>query len=281
MGPAPGSNALRGEGVQKHQTPQTKKTEPPDILAAIKEQPPAPKYAPDCQADKDGGKDNCFLQWRAAAAAEAQARYTYDQAWYAWVGAILIFVTLLLTAAATWAATISASAATRALTDLERPHVFVEVKTAGLSINLGMGGYSMAGGRFDYECVNHGRTPAALAEILPRIVVLPAGNFPTPVDPTVDRGSTCADWRELPTGTVATERKAYPEGDTAMKTYPPSLLGAGAARSFRIYFIGYVRYADMIVGKRYVNGFCFLYDHVGDRFVRRGDNQRYNYTRKE
>ena len=153
--------------------------------------------------------------------------------------------------------------------------MFVEVPEAGLDVQLGDGSYRFSGGSFRYQCVNYGRTPAVLVELSQDIQVLDAGKFPTPIDPTVTRG------RELPTGCVATKDNPFSEGDTAMKTYPYKLLDFGASRKYTIFFIGFVCYRDMIVGTTYVNGFCFVYDHIGMRFVRRGDNQQYNYTRKE
>jgi hypothetical protein len=47
----------------------------------------------------------------------------------------------------------------------------------------------------------------------------------------------------------------------------------------RLYFIGYVQYAD-IFDNIFTVGFCLLYDPVRCRWATRGDD-RYNYRRKE
>jgi hypothetical protein len=275
MGPAPGQR----QAAQESQRTKPKNPYAPDVLGAIKDQPPAPKYTPDCE--KGDKRDDCFLQWRATTAAEAQARYTKDHAWYAWFGSLLIFATLLATAGATVAAAVSAKASCRAakaaekaITELERPQVFVEVSSPGLEVNLSDGRFELAGHRFEHKCVNYGRTTALLIEYLPKILILEAGAFPAPVGPKTERG------RELPVGCVAAEGNPYTEGDTSMKTFDLKLLEAGASRKYRVYFVGYIRYAD-IFGARYINGFCSVYDPIGGRFVRRGNNQNYNYSRKE
>jgi hypothetical protein len=210
----------------------------------------------------------CIIQLRAAVAAENQARYAL------WGFGALI-ATLVLSTFATFAAASSARSARRVLSDLERPHVFVEVPDAGLSPPGSDGGYRFAGGRFEYRCINYGRTAAELTEVLSEIRVEVKGAFPRPIDPDVTRG------RSLPTGCVATRDAPYPEGDTAMKTYPAKLLDRGAWQKYSIFFIGYVRYRDMIFGATYINVFCFVYDPIGDKFVRRGNNESYNYTRRD
>lgn len=276
MGPAPGQR----KSYEERPGSDTEKTRSPDILRSIKDQPPAPKYTPDCTDTTK--KDECFLQWRAAVAAEAQARYAYDQVQYAWYGSILLFLTLIATAGATIAAAISAKAASRsakaserALTGLERPHVFVEIVSAGLQIEPWRGSYSLAGGRFEYQCVNLGRSIAALTEYLPKVLVLKDGEFPSPVDPHKEVG------RFLPVGCVAAQGTPYVEGDTAMKTYDWKVLDDGSLHKYKIFFVGYVRYSDMVEGTKHIHGFCYVYDAIGAQFVRRGNNVQYNYTRVE
>lgn len=251
LGPAPGSFGAHSGAEPKP--------------SQVKPEPKVTEEETSCR--NINTRDECIVQLRAARAAEAQALYAF------W-GFVALIVTLAINGVATWAATRAARAAEGALTDLERPHVFVEVADAGLQMEND-GSFRFAGGRFEHKCVNYGRTPAALTEYLPKILVLDAGHFPAPIDPEKERG------RELPTGCITSQGAPYTEGDTAMKTYDWKLHQAEAAHKHSIYFIGYVRYSDMIFGARYINGFCFVYDHIGGRFVRRGDNQKYNYMRQE
>lgn len=243
--------------------------------AKRREQSKSKIYLPDCTQPKDHNQADLCEQMRMAEAAERAERIANKQYVVSVWGLAALIATLALSVMATLAATRAAKAAEQALTDLERPHVFVEVTSAGLQLNLSNGSYSLAAGRFEHRCVNHGRTPAALIEYLPKILVLNAGAFPTPIDPMTQRG------RELPTGCVATQGTPYDEGDAAMKTFDWKLLAPHAAQNYSVYFVGYIRYCDMIFGTRYVNGFCFVYDEIGGRFVRRGDNLQYNYTRQE
>jgi hypothetical protein len=55
----------------------------------------------------------------------------------------------------------------------------------------------------------------------------------------------------------------------------PSFRGEGND----LYFCGYVRYMDLFI-KRYILGFCAMYDFHTGRFVLMGDD-RYNYDREE
>jgi hypothetical protein len=174
---------------------------------------------------------------------------------------------------AAWAAGRAARVAERALVDLERPVVFVEIPESGLSVETREGKFELAGRRVKHQAANYGRTPALLIEYHPTFEVLDSDSFPVPIDPSKVRG------RELPVGCVSTEDSPYVEGEASIKTFPPKLYDMRAADKYSIFFVGFLRYAD-IHGARYVTGFCFAYDWIGDRFVRRGDKQ-YNYTRKE
>ena len=55
----------------------------------------------------------------------------------------------------------------------------------------------------------------------------------------------------------------------------PAFLGRGND----LYFCGYVRYTD-IFNKRYILGWCFMYQIDSGRFILKGDD-RYNYIREE
>lgn len=237
-------------------------------------------WQPDCQAPKNHDEADFCQQRRMAAAAERgeqvareQLQVVRDQYWLSWPLLAALVGTLVATACAAHAASRSAKAAERALVDLERPIVFVEVPQAGLVVEGSDGRFSLAGGCVTYQCVNYGRTPALLTEYHPTFLILEKGCFPDPVDPSKERG------RELPVGCVSAQDAPYAQTEAPMKTFPAKLLEPGAVEKYSIYFIGYVRYTD-IHGGRYINGFCFLYDWIGGKFVRRGDNQ-YNYTKND
>jgi hypothetical protein len=145
MGRAPGH---RQPAHQNHHLPPKS-----DVLAAIKGQPPAPKYAPDCKEGADKAYE-CFLSWRSATAAEAQARYAYDQAQYALYGAVLVFLTLIATAAASIFAAISTRIANRTFKSGERAWVGPETVSTpyGLQIDREINAVVII--------KNTGRTPA-------------------------------------------------------------------------------------------------------------------------
>lgn len=260
LGPAPGSMAS-GDKAKSNQRQEAARPKPSAVQK--KTQPSVEETY--CKESKN--REECVIQLRTAIATESQA-------YYAFWAFLALLGTLVLSYGGTRAATRAAKAAEGALTDLERPHVFVEVVKAGLRTESD-GSYSLAGARFEHKCVNYGRTPAALTEYHFEILAPKAGTFPVPIDPTLVRG------RELPNGCVASERKPYVEGDRASLTYPVKLLDAGASETYSIFFLGYIRYRDMIFGARYISGFCFVYDWGGGKFVRRGDNERYNYNRIE
>jgi hypothetical protein len=182
----------------------------------------------------------------------------------------------------------SANIAERALTELERPFLGVEVLQHGLSFTK-TGTVTSPVSEFKYQFINYGRTPARLTELVETWSVVNRINenedgtkyrytsvLPDPIDPTRRRGRT------LPYGIVVSSGKPYPFSANAMVVIDvqdlavrPSFHGEGND----LYFCGYVRYTD-IFNKRYILGFCAMYDVVSGRFVLMGDD-RYNYNREE
>ncbi len=180
---------------------------------------------------------------------------------------LLVVGTLLLW----WSTHRSVRIAERALAELERPVVVFEIPDAGLDQSGNE--YRLAGRRVQYQCANYGRTPALLTELLVKHCALDKGGFPDPVEPAKERG------RELPSGCISAAGHPYIEGDAAMKIYGLDILRDGEINRTSLYFIGYVGYRD-IFGRPYIHGFCLLYDPISKRYVRRGDNEKYNYTRR-
>ena len=78
-----------------------------------------------------------------------------------------------------------------------------------------------------------------------------------------------------------TPMRSFSETHNYMADLPKyqKMLDPDAWQKWRIYFTGYVRYADLL-GGIYVNGFCLMFDHLGRRFVRIGP-ETHNYTRTE
>lgn len=119
---------------------------------------------------------------------------------------------------------------------------------------------------------NYGRTPALLLDRVTHWPIEIEGKLPTPIDPASQNGG------RFPSGCIVGIGGAAPyiEAVNLMAVTDPSAL---ADPSARIFFIGYVRYGDLLGGV-YLNGFCLVYDVIGQSFVRIGDD-RYNYIRTE
>jgi hypothetical protein len=182
----------------------------------------------------------------------------------------------------------SARIAERALTELERPFLGVEVLQSGLSFTE-TGTVTSPISDFKYQFVNYGRTPARLTELVETWPVIKRINekedgsrysytsvLPDPIDPTRQSG------RKLPFGVVVSSGKPYPLTANAFTvidiqnlTVQPWYHGTGSD----LYFCGYVRYTD-IFNKRYILGFCAIFDYTSRHFVLMGDD-RYNYNREE
>lgn len=110
---------------------------------------------------------------------------------------------LVISTIGLWLATRrSASIAERALTELERPVVALEVLQLGLSFTDN-GTITSPVSDFKYQFANYGRTPARLTELLETWPIVDrmdslgaTTNLPEPIDPTTQRG------RPFPAGIV-------------------------------------------------------------------------------
>jgi hypothetical protein len=177
-------------------------------------------------------------------------------------------------AAVAEAAQQSAEVASRALTELERPYVVVEVTEPGINVDM-QGNFSFVGSQPRWEAFNFGRTPAILLDRLTNWFVEADGSMPYPIDPLKQRGP------QFPVGCVTAADHPFGETHNYMADLPrvQDILASGAWQKWRIFFAGYVRYGDFLGGV-YVTGFCLMFDYLGRRFVRRGGDA-YNYTRTE
>jgi hypothetical protein len=186
---------------------------------------------------------------------------------------VAIFTAVLAgSAVGSWMTAGRQGTARRALAELERPFLVVEVTEPGIEVDAN-GNFSLAG-RTQWAAFNYGRTPAILVERRTAWPVEAGMAMPDAVKPVR------ADGVQFPAGCVATDGRPYFETANLMAEAPIQRLYVPYAwRETRIFFIGFVRYAD-VFGALYVSGFCFVFDHIGRRFVRTG-GEEYNYTRVE
>jgi hypothetical protein len=168
----------------------------------------------------------------------------------------------------------SVKLAERALTELERPYLVVEVTRPGIAIGA-MGGYSLDTEGTEWAAINYGRTPALLIDSFPHWPIEAGPAMPYAIDPVAQRGKT------FPAGCVAGPDRPYhdtvePIADADL----PKLFSADAdGGEHRLFFTGYVRYGDFFGGV-YLSGFCFVFEPNSERFVRIGGDA-YNYNRTE
>jgi len=173
-----------------------------------------------------------------------------------------------------WVTRRSVAVSERALIDLERPYIVIEVIRSGFLIDS-LGSYVLDPQETQWQAVNYGRSPALLIDT---VVAFPlVESFPLAIDPEKQRGGT------FTAGAVSIAGQPYqqsiqpiPEGDVSLLFETDPELGY---RRHKLFFQGYIRYGDFFGGV-YVSGFSFTLDPDGLRFVRGGD-ERYNYNRTE
>lgn len=256
-----------GTPAQQPNQQQAAPTPPPVVQQPIAE-PDYYKIA--CEAPKDHDAADLCEQRRMAKAAEESVWWARLQTWLGGFGLIGVVITLAFTAVATKAASRSARTAERALTDLERPFVYVSIPESGLGMfGDGRGSYERA---LVFECVNLGRTPADLLDIVDDFVEIDTGQWPDQIIPATGD-------RTLPPGTVSAVDRPHQTRIQLAQRFGSQSTRGRLGIDTDAFLIGYVRYAD-VFGIRYITGFCAMYDIVSGNFVLRGDD-RYNYSRKE
>jgi hypothetical protein len=173
------------------------------------------------------------------------------------------------------AAVKSADVAERALIELERPYLVVEVTRPGIAI--GVTGYSLDTEGTEWAAINYGRTPALLIDSFPHWPIEAGAAMPYAINPITQRG------KAFPAGCVAGADRPYHETvEPIADADLPKLFSADVdGVDYRLFFTGYVRYGDFFGGV-YLSGFCFVFEPAGERFVRiGGDAYNYNRTEKE
>ena len=170
-----------------------------------------------------------------------------------------------------WSTRRSVNIAERALIELERCFVTVEVTEPGIE-GVSSGRFSVAGKRLEYRCLNYGRSAVHITEIYRTFPIIEGADLPEPVQHDFEQS------RHLPAGVIAARDFPYIEREKPMTIFDSRIYEEGSVEKYRVFFLGYVTYLD-VFGDLYVNGFCFVFDPYGDRFVRIGDG-RYNYIEK-
>jgi hypothetical protein len=163
----------------------------------------------------------------------------------------------------------------RALTRLERPFVVVAIEEGGLAMGI-QGQLIFNEGHAKWQAINHGRSVALLFDRVTKWPVESIDVLPSVIDPVKQRGPS------FPPGCVAGSSGQFSYKETAnlmAETDVQTLLADNAWNTHRLFFTGYMRYADLFGGV-YVTGFCFVFDFIGNQFVRIGGNER-SYTRTE
>jgi hypothetical protein len=166
--------------------------------------------------------------------------------------------------------------AERALTELERPLVGIEIIDSGFKSELiaEEDYYVTHAENLTFRYVNHGRSPATIIETSDRFEICKATRLPDPVDPNApgnqvpfgvivgaNGGTSPTGTREPPSGIDKQEFMRVTSGDD------------------NLVFIGHVRFRD-IFNRTYVTGFCLRLSRSDARFHFAGDH-RYNYSYAE
>ena len=175
----------------------------------------------------------------------------------------------------------SVKVAESALTDLERPYVFIDVKDAGfhegavhmtsgrISLNRSQTKYPIA-----YRFINHGKTAGVLIALLHRFYVTDLDGMPDPIDRLAESA------KKLPEG-IAVGGESHAEFILDLLPFLPDdeALSDVLQKKRALFLIGFVRYKD-VFKRSHLTGFCARFERDANRFFLKGD-ERYNYTKEE
>jgi hypothetical protein len=189
--------------------------------------------------------------------------------------AIFTFVLAVSTIALWWdtrkssrAAWKAANVAERALVDLERPYIFLDLHERVFeNVVVTLGGqrsinFSSSRTPIKYGLINRGRTPAFLTDFCQRLV---SGEVPPPIDPNDPDVE----------GVVSLKGQ-----DVGSDPYPCKIDFLIAEMKLdSLYLIGFIRYRD-IFQRKHITGFCAKYAVAENRFALIGGDE-YNYTKDE
>ena len=228
------------------------------------------------QADKQS--DHCF-EWESVEASEQQARWARYSFYAGLAGIVLVVLTFIATAIAAWASHRSANAARDsadvarlALTNLERPFVYVEIRKEEAGVEFGYKGF-ITWGATQLRFVNCGRSPAIFTRMHVEPTAKEVGIPPDFCNPSVIGG------RSLPSGIVATEARPLIESLSLHGHYSESAQEAVGIDEDVLWISGFVRYKDFFE-VHHITGFAIAFDPERQTWVSSDDDER-NYTRQE
>jgi hypothetical protein len=186
-------------------------------------------------------------------------------------------VFLVLSTIGLWFATRrSAKVAERALTELERPFVGIEIKDNGVRFDRNTSVDSIVEENernLIFQFANYGRTPATITEMLDRIEVCRPNELPAVIDQNVTGNA-------FPFGViVGADRSSTGSTRTPSEGIDQNTWMTFTHGDNELFLIGFVRFRD-IFDRRHITGFCLRFNKADNRFLFEGD-ERYNYTRQE
>jgi hypothetical protein len=248
-------HANPAKGAQRAQADERGSKEQPAFVT-LTQTPESKKEAADiAKAGQDEAKTQWYLLYLTGALALA--------AFLQWI--ILVVQTRHISR--------SVRVAERALTELERPFLALEIVDPAIEeITEGeKPSRQVKLSRLDFRFRNVGRTPAFIHERMDQIALMDE-LLPAALDPNAGNGM------ELPYGVV------IPAGEKSVvyqsQQFPADVLldaifKSGANKHF--VFHGYVRFSD-IFSNNHVTGFCTVYSEYDRTFILAG-GEEYNYTK--
>jgi hypothetical protein len=166
--------------------------------------------------------------------------------------------------------------AERALTELERPFVGIEIIDSGFKSELVSEEeyYVTLEENLTFRYVNHGRSPATIIETSDDFEICTPNKLPDPIDPN-------ALGNQVPFGVIlgANGGASPPSTREQSKKIDKQDFMRVTSGDDNLIFIGYVRFRD-IFNRTHVTGFCLRLSRSDARFYFAGDH-RYNYTYTE
>jgi hypothetical protein len=168
----------------------------------------------------------------------------------------------------------SAGIAEKALTELERPFIGIEIVSTGLSVSdPKTDPHVMLDDDLRFRFANYGRTPATITEMFDEFHVCGPSEMPAFIN-VGGKGI------EFPFGVVVgANRKSPPSTLSQSDGLDRNVWVKFTVGEGELFLIGFVRFRD-IFDRRHITGFCLRFNKRDGRFLFDGD-ERYNYTRPE
>src|SRR5205823_3912683 len=159
----------------------------------------------------------------------------------------------------------SAKIAERALTELERPFVGIEIVNTGFTVkDAKTDPYVMLGGDLVFTFANYGRTPATITELFDEFRVCGPNEAPSPINAN-------GNGVKFPYGVIVGTNKNSPESSRSQsKGIDPKVWLTFSSGESELFLIGFVRFRD-IFDAHHITGFCLKFDKADCRFFFNGD----------